>query len=906
MKKLALIAAIAFTSLLTIQQPAFAQAQITPAQIEQFKKLPRAQQELLARQYGFDLSMLDSSAESAQQPEQDARQLIYPRGTQFDEQGNPLPPTQIKDIFTQAEEMKPFGYSLFAGTPVSFDASSYAPVPDDYRIGPGDTLIVNFFGKEAERFEATVERSGDILIADFPPLSVSGLTFSQVQQLIDDEVKQRKIGVQASVSMGNLRTMQIYLTGEAFKPGTYRVSALTTAFQALFLGGGVSDIASLRAIEVKRNGNTISTIDLYDFLIEGDASGDVRLRSGDVVFIPARKNLVEIAGEVLRPGRYELKSEQSLAEVLQLAGGVLPSGFAETIHIERKAGAAKEMVTVSLGEQNSFVVQSGDKIQVKPIATRVQNSVMLVGAAARPGYYQYKEGMQLSDILTSAHQDALPITDTQFALIVRENDANTNFTVMQFAPEDVFEQGADANINLKPQDTIVLFSQFQYADEERLQLERFLTSENELLQQEREHLVQVYQQNFLRNLARQEQAAGKATARLQTTDINQQIKEIYTKLGAFNQAQLQQLNEQAQQEWSKYSRRVLLAPIFNRMLNATNSNSSSQGIVFVTGEVRFPGVYPRVQGHNVEKAIRAAGGLTEAAYKERVEVTRQDFTSGAANTQTLAFKLTENASTETILQNRDTVNVLRIPDWGSNVQVTLAGEVRFPGTYTVRRGETLSAVIARAGGLTEYAFARGAVFTREELKRLEQERMRQLAQDLRREVSSNLVSDTVSTVSYNEFNQLVNDLIDVEPVGRLVIDLPRILTGSLDADVQLEDGDRLIIPSRRDSINVIGEVQLASSHMFDGGLSVDDYIRRAGGLRQKADEKRIFVVKANGAVEVVARSSWFSFEQTNRLEPGDTIVVPLDTTYKDNWTLWRDATQILYQTGVAIAAVATL
>jgi protein involved in polysaccharide export with SLBB domain len=307
--------------------------------------------------------------------------------------------------------------------------------------------------------------------------------------------------------------------------------------------------------------------------------------------------------------------------------------------------------------------------------------------------------------------------------------------------------------------------------------------------------------------------------------------------------------------------------------------------------------------------IIAAGGLREAAYLERAEITRIETQADTSTTRYIPID-TRDASTaglRTELRGRDTLNILTIPEWQNTVEVTLEGEVRFPGSYTVRRGETLTALLQRAGGLTEHAFAKGALFTRSELQQLESQRMQQLAQDLRREISTRMISGSSNTVSYNELNQLLSDLTNVTPVGRLVIDLPYILSGSMGADVQLKDGDRLVVPSQRNTVNVIGEVQLASAHIYDGSLSVQDYLRRAGGLRKKADDERIFIVKANGGVEMMANTSWFGFGANNqRLEPGDTIVVPLDTEFKDNMTLWRDATQILYQTGVAIAAIATL
>jgi len=249
--------------------------------------------------------------------------------------------------------------------------------------------------------------------------------------------------------------------------------------------------------------------------------------------------------------------------------------------------------------------------------------------------------------------------------------------------------------------------------------------------------------------------------------------------------------------------------------------------------------------------------------------------------------------------------VLSIPEWQSTYEVTLRGEVRFPGTYAIKRGETLTQLIERAGGFTEHAFIKGAVFTREELRKQEQERKKILAQELQREVAGNMLTGTGdSRVSYDEMRTLLADLLSAEPVGRLIMDLPKLLSANGANDVQLKDGDTLHVPSRNDSVSIMGEVQMATSYRFDPDVSVEEYIDRSGGTKEKADEDRIYIVKANGAIErYEGGSSWFSFSESSQLGPGDAIIVPMDTTYTENLELWSQVTSILYNTAVAVAAI---
>ena len=496
--------------------------------------------------------------------------------------------------------------------------------------------------------------------------------------------------------------------------------------------------------------------------------------------------------------------------------------------------------TIALYQQQQFHIKNGDIINLLPIAKHVTNSIRLIGAVSRPGYYAWTRDSRITDLLRKRESSLLPVADLNYGLVVREREQGKYIEVLQFNPSRALVNDSEHNLKLLKSDTVVVFSRYRG------------------------------------------QASEQAHS-LSATDIDSEVL-------------------------AEASRDKLLAPILS-LLRSQVTETGNLPIVKVVGEVRFPGAYPLPQGATAEDLIVAAGGLRESAYLDRAEITRIETHVNKSNTRYIPIdlKVASNQGLKMALQSRDVLHILTIPEWQNAVDVTLEGEVRFPGNYTVRRGETLASLLQRAGGLTEYAFANGALFTRTELQQLETQRMQQLSEDLRREISARMVSSSGSTSSYSELNQLLSDLSNVTPVGRLVIDLPLILSGSTDADFQLKDGDRLVVPAQRNTVNVIGEVQFASAHIYDGSLSVQDYLRRAGGLRKKADDGRIFIVKANGRVEMMANISWFGFANSHqRLEPGDTIVVPLDNEYKDNVSLWRDATQILYQTGVALAAVATL
>jgi protein involved in polysaccharide export with SLBB domain len=361
----------------------------------------------------------------------------------------------------------------------------------------------------------------------------------------------------------------------------------------------------------------------------------------------------------------------------------------------------------------------------------------------------------------------------------------------------------------------------------------------------------------------------------------------------------------AEDELAVFSREALLKPILKRLQYQENALSKSSTFE-VLGQVRFPGEYPLPSGATISDAISAAGGLLESAYTEKAELTRF-VNNSVSQFEHIALDINEELGLNHPIKKKDTLNILTQPNWHEGYKVTLEGEVRFPGIYTVNRGETLHSVIQRAGGLSEYAEPKAAIFTRESIKEQEQLQLAKLSDELRKDIASKSFQKSIgmnTSISYDEMNKLLKDLASVKAVGRLVIDLPDILS-KRDALV-LQDGDALYIPGKQDSVSIIGEVNYASSHLYKAGVSIDQYLELSGGVKDRAKEDQIYVIKANGAVFIPKSSGWFSVNYQNELEPGDTIVVPMDASHMDNLTLWSTATQIFYQLGVGVAALARI
>ena len=361
-------------------------------------------------------------------------------------------------------------------------------------------------------------------------------------------------------------------------------------------------------------------------------------------------------------------------------------------------------------------------------------------------------------------------------------------------------------------------------------------------------------------------------------------------------------------ELSLFSRQRLLQPIIHKLKQQGGAGKPIQ-LIEVDGQVKYPGVYPLPIGGRVDDLVAAAGGVDESAYLAKADITRNILGSHGVEkrsvTVNLADALNEVETSNILLTSKDRLNIHKTPAWSDNHVVELRGEFKFPGKYTIRRGETLSDLVAKAGGLTNFAHAEGSVLSRVRLKELEQQNLLKLANDLQMEMASQTLTDSSSTQSYEEAQMMLSDLTKTQPVGRLVIDLERIISEE-NYDVLLEDGDVLYIPTMNNSINVIGQVQVTSSHIFDESLTADDYLAQSGGSKKRADEDRIYIISANGRIRMKSGANWFSRDNSSRLRPGDTIVVPLDAEYMSNLELWTNVSTIVYNSAVAFASISNI
>ncbi len=905
----------------------------SPAMVEQLKKLPRAEQEKIARQYGLDLDLLNntSSVSSPAAADNAPNERVPPRRAQ----------QQAETANSVTEPGKPvrFGMQLFDAQISTFSPVTMMPVPDSYQLGPDDNIQLQLYGKVNQQYDLTVSREGQLHIPELGNISVAGLTFPEVRQLIIQRIGQTMLGVNVTVSMGKLRSINVFIAGEAKHPGTYTLSALSSVTQALFAAGGVSDIGSLRQIQVRRHGKQVADFDLYALLLEGEAKGDILLQHGDVIFVPTLEGVAQIEGEVRRPALFEIKPGETISTLLTMAGGIKPDGYTRFATLERlNSQRLRELINIDLTAAKDLnrEIQAGDFIKVNAVSPRVNNQLALVGAVVRPGLYAYQPGMRISGLIRSLWGDLHATADPDYALILRQPDLNGfAVTVLQFSISQALNAaGTDKDLLLAPGDKVLVFNYANHSYQRQQFRTYFTRRYQQQLQSQQQEVsgLNDFEQLINDVLSDKSLQQGKQASHIADMRIsdNLPVTRAVAQKPEFEPLSIEELRYQ-QQDWLKHSyedvlsqilddktlmhltphltRRELLYPVLQQ-LNKQARNGNQPDIVSIAGEVMVPGEYPLAENTDLTNLIIAAGGVKASANLHRAELTRywQNTAVGKALEVThldVSLLPVLSGDKEVKLQSRDNLNVFALPDWNQLRIVEIRGEVRFPGRYPVRNGETLSSLLARSGGLTDGAFTQGAVFTREMIKEREKLQLNKLAEQLKADVATRALSAEKSMVSPADAIAMVKELQKQSPVGRFVVDLPGVIAGNRNADLELEHGDILYIPRQNTAVTVVGEVQHASSHRYKADMDLQYYLEQAGGYRKRADKDGVYVIRADGSVMVPDGRRWFAVKN-HQLLPGDTIVVPLDTEYKDSLSLWTQVTQIFYQSAVAVAAISSL
>lgn len=703
-------------------------------------------------------------------------------GANTDEMKETMKKRQELKVST-ASENDVFGRNIFNIDKLTFQPNLNMATPENYRLGPGDEVIVDVWGASQNTMRLEISPDGYVNITNLGPVYLNNMTIKDARQLLKQELG--KIYADSAnniqVTLGNIRTIQVNVMGEVRAPGTYALSSLSTVFHALYASGGVSDIGSLRNVQVARGGKTIARLDVYEYIMKGQIQDDIRLQDGDVVIVPTYDELVKITGKVKRPMFYEMKNGESAATLLKCAGGFSSDAYKKSIRVLRKDGKEFSVKTVNDIDYSAFKLIDGDVVTVDSILNRFNNRLEVKGAVYHPGVFELSGSLNTVRQLVEKADGLLGDAFTGRAVLYRERE-NLTKEVLPVDIEGILK-GTSPDIALQKNDIL------------------YIPSIHDL------------------------QDMGKVT---------------------------------------------------------------------ISGEVNKPGSYTYADHMSLEDLVITAGGLKESASLVRVDVSRrirdpkgttepdmigQNFSFGLKD----GFVVDGEAGFE--LQPYDQVFVRRSPSYNEQVSVTVDGEVLYRGEYTLStKSERLSSLIQRAGGVSRYAYVRGAKLRRvaneEELRRMED-----VVKMVRREIGETLATSLG---------------LKVDSTFTVGIDLEAALANpGSDTDLVLREGDVLTVPEYNNTVKVNGAVMMPNTVSYAKGKSVKYYLNQAGGYSANAKKSQKFIIYMNGQVAEVKGSG------KKQIEPGCEIVVPNKTKKLNFATVVSNATSFA-SLATMLASLATM
>lgn len=704
-----------------------------------------------------------------------------------------------------------FGYDIFKNIPAAFEPNAVGPVDPGYQLGPGDAMRLSVWGEAEFQYELEVDREGRVLIPKAGQVFVLGTPLNMLVDKLRNQLSRFYSGLSTDppttfldVSITRLRPLRIFVMGEVLQPGGYTISSYATVFNALYSVGGPLSRGSLRNVKVLRDNKIVAVVDLYDYLLRGDQTSDLRLQNNDVVFIPPRGKTVSIRGEIRRPAIYELKDTEHLLTLINYAGGLLSTAYLDLAQIDRVKPFAERtkgtddriVVDVNLNDVSAtagtdVVLTDTDEVQVFSILNEKKNFVSIAGSVWRPGRYELGTIRTVKDLIAAA-AGLKPETYLAKGDLERVRDDQTR-EYLTFDVERVLQGGDQDDITLRPKDSVRLYSIHEIAFERTVSITGHVKFPVTIPYADSLTLYDlVFRAGGLLDPEFRKQAY------LERADLLRLNSDMITKrIIPFD---LQRLLSD-----STYN--VPLLPRDEVVIYGIGVKEVLDKQVTIGGEVKSPGTYPLRSNMTVRDLILLAGGVSEDPRGLEIEVSRvrpeglfgdtlaillhpkliADFAATASkNSIREAFSADPAVTEDLYLQHRDQVLIRPNPFYRVQQNVTVEGEVTFPGTYTLkRRGERMSEVLARAGGPTAAAYLGGGQCWRGGLR---------VIMDFRR--------------AYQKKDK--------------------------NHDLVLFSGDRLVVPPRPRTVAVAGEVNNQGLQSFREGFHVSDYIQRAGARTDSA------------------------------------------------------------------------
>ncbi|MDA9729364.1 SLBB domain-containing protein [SAR86 cluster bacterium] len=750
-----------------------------------------------------------------------------------------------------------FGLNLFKDSPSTFAPIDLAPAPLDYVLGPGDELKVQLFGSVDSNRIVPVNREGNIVIPQVGSIEISGLVFREAIDKIKSVINASLIGVSAEISLAKIRSIQIFVLGNAFSPGAYTVSSLSNVSNVLFFSGGPTENGSLRKISVKRDGNTIANLDFYELLTRGNIKNDIRLQSNDALLINPTGKTVTISGEVKNPARFELNEDETFEDLLFFSSGLTNKANKNKITLSSYADNGERIYkNLSLNEINNVILKDGDEIYVHNLSNTPRNIIKIVGAISSSGSVAFEEGLLLEEIIKP--EDFFESTYAPFAIIEREN----NFGSKSLLKANLYNDDG-SETSLKSNDVIYVLSQ-----EDVKFLNSILVADalNILSNNDSESLANYFKS---KNLDRYQCKSLQMLARQTSSSSIRFVKSKYLPNPDVEAIDQLEFIEECPFIFEKKPYLIIFA-----LENAS----------VISGEVRNPGIYPSFNISSTLDLLSYAGGPSEK-FSGMIDIYTDDGIS-------LKLDVFENKNLFELGVNSSFYANLASKVKQEIFSVSLEGAFQNPGIYGAKQGERISEIIKRAGGYKPNAFPYGGVLARKSVAEKEKIAFMRSADQLEQSIATAISSGRISsvggdpTLALTSISNLITDLENIEPIGRVVTEFDLdLLERSPEKDLLLEPGDRIFVPDRPSTITVSGQVLSPTSFTFNPSNNVRDYINQAGGYSEEADKNRTLVVYPNGMASRVR-----TWPNSPDLSPGTTLIIPRDPNPFD----WLVFSQVLF------------
>ncbi|PCJ61896.1 MAG: hypothetical protein COA79_06265 [Planctomycetota bacterium] len=883
---------------------------------------------------------------------------------------------------------------------------SVSIMPEDYILGPGDSLAIELFGSKNNTFQLKIKKDGNSSFPGLGPIFLNGISFKKAKEKINRLVKTKMLNTKVLITSGLIKNINVFLLGEVSQPGVISISGLSSFVDALKIVGGVSAIGSLRRITIKRNSKTIGTFDLYPFLKSGDISKFQSLRNGDVIVCPVVGPLVSVSGSIKRSAIYELIKTENINDVIKLAGGLSSDAMAKGIQVKRVVDNKKIIIDLDLTqvENLNFLVQDGDHILVPSILDELHNGILLIGNVHRAKHYSYSKGIRISKLIYS--KDLLKEnTAMHYAVVQRQNGIGKEPILKSFNLEKAFNGDLEEDLELLPKDKVFIFHNNDLRESPAVKVEGFVLNPgnyNWTKGMRVSNLVlasggvrfdaylekaEIYRWDSNESKLKQividlkkalsgnseEKNLNNIRLEIQDRLVIHALSEIKIKYEVTIKGSIHNPNKylffegmrvsdliftggsltenankfvasilrvgkkKDNKSFTKYIK-INLEEVLkgNKLFNIEmfpldeltifESKHRKENLrVSVLGQVKNPGSYIWGEDMRVSNLIQEAGGIEDSAFVSKAEITHYKIINGKERFTEhevidLKLALVGNEKHDILLKPNDQIIILKIPGWTKINTVKLSGEIKYPGVYTIEKGEKLFDVIKRAGGLTADAYLYAGFFSREKNRRIQRENLNKRADELERRVSSLTATNKANTddfgakvISIESGKNLINKIRNATVTGRIALDFEDARMNLMgNNNIELITGDEIKIPRKSQVIFIIGEVRNPTSFILKEKGRVKDYIQRAGGYSDFANKKGVYVIRANGSIIAKNNAGYkkkiFGKSRKNNtgLRAGDTIVVPEKLNKFSSLSFTKDISQIFFQIALTVAAFAGL